>query len=194
MLTIIEKKQLSKNEVDQFLNSGRGSRNTPYREILEELASQPYGFKIKFKVQNGFKFNAPYTTAESMGFTFSYKTVAKNTIEIVKLELKDELKFDGTFTNTVIDIFGDSKKLPVFKYTGHGSMPRIIDSAFKKIGDEAIILANSDKTIRTNANKQGIAVSIRKVGGGLADGLSEYKTIRIDSDNSYVRAAHRKGV
>ena len=192
MFTILEKKQLNKNEVDQFLSSGRGTRNTPYREILEELSSQPYGFKIKFKVPNGFKFNAPYTTAEGMGFTFSYKTIAKNTIEILKLELKDERKLDNTFTNTFNEIFGNSKQMPVFQYSGHGSMPKIIDSAFKNVGDIAIILANSDKTIRTNANKKGIAVSIKKVSNSLVNGLYEYKTTRVDSENSYVRSARRK--
>jgi hypothetical protein len=194
MLVILEKKQLSQNELDEFLTSGRGSRNTPYREILELMASQPIGFKVKFKVQNGFKFHAPYTSAENMGFSFSYKTVAKNIIEMVKIKPENKNSFDGTFTNTIIDIFGsDKQKLPVFQYTGHGSMPKIINAAFKNIGDEAIILANSDKTIRTNANKQGIAVSINQMSKSASvNGMNEYKTTRIDADNSYVRAARRR--
>ena len=199
MFTILEKKQLSKTEIDEFLNSGRGSRFTPYREILDELNSKPYGFKIRFKVPTGFKFHAPYTTAESMGFTFSYKTIAKNTIEMVKLESKNK-KFinqngdeeNVTFTNTFNDIFGTGEKLPVYQYTGHGSMPKIIDVAFRKIGDEAIILAKSDKTIRTNANKKGIALSIKTVSKSpRSGGLTEYRTLRVDSDNSYVRAARK---
>jgi len=197
MFTILEKKQLSSNEINEFLNSGRGSRFTPYREILEEMNSKPFGFKIKFKVPNGFKFHAPYTTAESMGFTFSYKTIAKNTFEMVKLELKDRNILNEenvTFTNIFNDVFGNGEKLPVYRYTGHGSMPKIIDSAFKKIGDEAIILANSDKTIRTNANKKGIAVSIKKVSNSSRNGLIEYRTLRVDADNSYVRALRKRKV
>ena len=199
MFTVLERKQLSKNEIHEFLNSGRGNRFTPYREILDELNSKPFGFKIKFKVPSGFKFHAPYTTAESMGFTFSYKTISKNTIEMVKLESKNK-KFvnengdveNVTLTNVFNDIFDAGEKLPVYQYDGHGSMPKIIDMAFRKIGDEAIILAKSDKTIRTNANKKGIALSIKRVSKALrSGGLSEYRTLRVDSDNSYVRSARK---
>ena len=160
MLKIIDEKQLTKSELNQFMSTLRGGRQSIYADVLNKLNENPVGYSVTFQMPANFKFHAPYTLAESLGFKISFKTIKSNTIKIVKKALTEE-KYSPEMMGLFNEIFGDNKEYDTT--THRGLLKEIIDDKLNESNSQITILANSSNSIQKAAKSVGKNVSVKNL-------------------------------
>jgi hypothetical protein len=160
MLKIINEELLNDYELNRFMSGTRGGRKSMYADVLNRLNQNPVGYKVVFQTPAGFKFHAPYTLAETLGFKIAYQTVGRNKIEMVKTKLINQ-PITSEMASIMDDIFGT--KLSEYDTTQRGSLREILNTHLTGIGDKVTVVANSSNTIHKAAKSAGKSVTTKNI-------------------------------